>query len=801
MHNQKDFYALAPRLPSSDEQTRFGCLAGSVEQTQPVNSSASIGDGSLKLRGLLHQSRELLRQRQLKRTVTNAQIAYDFALRGGEAPDVAFRAQLVLARAQALQGYYAFDNQLVEIAQRRLERLAAESPLVAQPELAIELQLVRGENALLLHDTAFAKTHFAGLIARTPPSALLLLRAQLGLAETCLRRAETADLAQVLAEAEANWTAEPQELSPEHGRLLYLQARLAALQGNLPLAVHAASEALVLAKTIQHPELVAKAKLALGSYSRSRGNFEIALRFLYEALDVAEQYESGPETLAIQLQIGQAFEELRNDAEAAKHFNIVAEQAARYKLDTPAYAANLALAQAAQRERRSDDAQTQLALALQAAQGSLSGAEQASVLAELADLQLQRGALGLAQYYVEAALQRLGVEGGLCELPAAISGRLPAKLFLVGAHLAFVGKDMEKCLRCGERALRIGLLEHRPEVAVAAERLRGLAFEALGDVAAALSAERHATQLLEEGQSRHQDRQLADLDMRAALRQREREIERLTRESGLKSALLAKNDEVERANADLLQANEDLRQFAFVASHDLKEPLRQIGSYVSLLKRQYANAFDADGQTYLGFVTDGVARLNRLFDSLMHYTSVARIERENNDVDLNRLLEGICLEQSAVIAAKGARIQYATLPTVQTGGKLIRHVMSALIDNALKFVPADRAPEVQIAVQAEGDAYCIRVVDNGIGILQEYQDKVFQLFQMLHAKNEYVGTGVGLAVAQKTVQRLGGRIWFEDRADGQAGVSFCFTLPMHVERKLVGLEEQERETSFSEQAA
>ena len=184
----------------------------------------------------------------------------------------------------------------------------------------------------------------------------------------------------------------------------------------------------------------------------------------------------------------------------------------------------------------------------------------------------------------------------------------------------------ERALVAAGQAAVGGIDEHRPEIVVEALRMQARAHDALGNLRDALIAERAAGAHLSDLIDRQRERQLADLDMRAALREREREIEKLTRENDLKSTLLSKNEEIERANADLLQANEELRQFAFVASHDLKEPLRQIGSYVGLLKRKYAKTFDEDGLAYLGFVTEGVSRLNRLFDSLMHYTAVARLD-------------------------------------------------------------------------------------------------------------------------------------------------------------------------------
>ena len=752
-----------------------------------MTPTAASGDGGLKLRGLLHQGRELLRERHLKRAVTNAQIAYDFASRSGDAPDVADAAQLILAEAAVLQAHYAFDVTLADADLRAIER--RHGGTAPRSTVSFELTVLRAEQALLRRDAAFAKTLLAALFAQDVPTAARA-RTWLAYAEAHVLSGDLAGARRALTEAEARCGEAAGRPCLDRARLHYLRARIAIEAEDVPVALAESSQALALAKAADQPELVADAARLLGATTAARGNLEIALRILYESLEAAERCGSGPAMLATHLEIARVYEVLRYDAEAAKHFHAALAPAERFGRHAEAYAANLALARAAQRLGRAAEATDFLARALRSAQAALGPYEAATVLGELAYVQWGQGATDLASHYAVAARRSAGVCSPASPAVAGDApppeGHAPARLHLVEALVHVHRGDAPSGLASAARARSRALAEDLPEIAIEADRLTARALEASGEFAGALEAERRAAQLSDQTHARRRNRQLGDLDMRAALQQSEREIERLTRESGLKSALLSKSDEVERANAELLQANEDLRQFAFVASHDLKEPLRQIGSYVGLLRRKCGARLDEDGRAYLDFVSDGAARLNRLFDSLMHYTSVARQDKISEDVDLGRLFDHLCRERASLLEARGARVAYERLPRVQTGGALLRHVCDALLDNALKFVPHDRSPEVTIAAEAEGDAYLIRITDNGIGLAQAYREKVFQLFQMLHAKGEYPGTGVGLAVAHKTIQRLGGRLWYEDRADGLPGVSFCFTLPMGVERRLDG---------------
>ncbi|MCX5864410.1 MAG: GAF domain-containing protein [Deltaproteobacteria bacterium] len=226
----------------------------------------------------------------------------------------------------------------------------------------------------------------------------------------------------------------------------------------------------------------------------------------------------------------------------------------------------------------------------------------------------------------------------------------------------------------------------------------------------------------------------------------------------------------------LQRSNKELEHFAYVASHDLQEPLRKIGSFTELLARKYQGRLDEKADIYIGYIVDGAQRMQILINDLLAFSRVTTKGNEFASVDCNMLLARVRQDLDLAIRESGARLSVAEhLPTIMADAVQLGQVFQNLIGNAIKYCAAGQAPEVAVAaVERDGD-WLFSVRDSGIGIDSQHFERVFQLFQRLHTREEYSGTGIGLALCKRIVERHGGKIWLESAA-GQ-GATFFFTVP------------------------
>jgi signal transduction histidine kinase len=231
---------------------------------------------------------------------------------------------------------------------------------------------------------------------------------------------------------------------------------------------------------------------------------------------------------------------------------------------------------------------------------------------------------------------------------------------------------------------------------------------------------------------------------------------------------------VEQRTQALQRSNEDLQQFAYIASHDLKEPMRMIASYSTLLQRRYSGRLDQDADDYIGFITGGVHRMNALISDLLEYSRAGEApDGSLVSVDTDAVLQNVLSNLKVTIAESKVRISAAKLPGVVCDPMLLTQVFQNLIGNAIKY-RGERAPEVEIAAISGSTETVFSVKDNGIGIEPENIDEIFAIFKRLHAK-QYEGSGIGLAVVKKIVERQGGRIWVESTPG--SGSTFFFSVP------------------------
>ncbi len=249
------------------------------------------------------------------------------------------------------------------------------------------------------------------------------------------------------------------------------------------------------------------------------------------------------------------------------------------------------------------------------------------------------------------------------------------------------------------------------------------------------------------------------------------------------SATRAANTILEANAAELQRSNAELEQFAYIASHDLQEPLRKVASFTQLLQRRYAGQLDARADQYIEFAVDGAKRMQTLINDLLAYSRVGRSSREPALVSSDAALGQARANLAASMEESGATVESGHLPLVLAEMPLLTAVFQNLLSNALKF-SGGKAPRIVITVSREEPFWLFSFTDNGIGIEPEYADRIFVIFQRLHERSAYPGTGIGLAMTRKIIEYFGGRIWLDQ---GYAnGARFLFTLPMPPESRTPG---------------
>ena len=237
-------------------------------------------------------------------------------------------------------------------------------------------------------------------------------------------------------------------------------------------------------------------------------------------------------------------------------------------------------------------------------------------------------------------------------------------------------------------------------------------------------------------------------------------------------------EQLQRASADLQRSNTDLKQFAYVASHDLLEPLRMVTSYLELLRKRNGTQLDEQGREFMALALDGAKRMRDLIHDLLAYARLETQARSFEATDCEQVLKAALANLKIAIEESRAAITHAPLPTVRADAVQLTQVFQNLIGNAIKFRGRD-PPRIEIAAEQRGCEWLFKVCDNGIGIDPAQFDRIFVIFQRLHTRTEYAGTGMGLAICKRIIERHGGRIWVES-VPGKGAV-FFFTLPMWTE--------------------
>ena len=233
-------------------------------------------------------------------------------------------------------------------------------------------------------------------------------------------------------------------------------------------------------------------------------------------------------------------------------------------------------------------------------------------------------------------------------------------------------------------------------------------------------------------------------------------------------------DELKRLSEELARSNAELKDFAYIASHDLKKPLQSIESFAKLLARRYKGKLDAKADEFISYIFEGVQRLQMLIKDLLEYSQIETKAKNIKPTDCSFIVEEAMSNLKTAIDESDAVVTYNKLPTIMSDPQQMVSLFQNLIDNAIKF-RSNNAPIVRISAERKGNEWLFSICDNGIGIDPKNFEKIFAMFQRLHGTTDYPGTGIGLSICKKIVERHGGRIWLE--SETAKGASFYFTIP------------------------
>ncbi len=233
--------------------------------------------------------------------------------------------------------------------------------------------------------------------------------------------------------------------------------------------------------------------------------------------------------------------------------------------------------------------------------------------------------------------------------------------------------------------------------------------------------------------------------------------------------------ELNLRNQELARSNAELEQFAYLASHDLQEPLRMVASYTQLLGERYKGRLDAEADKFIDYAMDGAVRMQRLITDLLTYSRLDKAGESFQLCECAGVVDQAMINLGAAIRETAATVTCGNLPVLMANKTQMVQLLQNLLGNAIKFRREFVPPHVHVSAKLDGNDWLFAVTDNGIGIAPEYFDRIFQVFQRLHTRRQYSGTGIGLAICKRIVEYHGGRIWVE--SDTERGTTFYFTMP------------------------
>ncbi len=720
-----------------------------------------------QLQTLLNDSHSHFRLRQLKKALNSAKIALEFGLDEGADKRDIISANLLLARIYHVNGRYQNDPTFFQKAIYYIKEAETLNEALQDKEFGMSIQLIFGRLHVSLKNYANASKCLQACldIAEELDDMSRMVLSKTAFCESYISEGK---LGKAIELGEQTLEYLQTNASAIHLRLwseTYLQLSQAYIKNkDYSRSLEMSQQLLDVSRKAGDIEKEVVALRNIAVVCGVKSNYKIGMQYFLEALDKCESIGFRELLVQLQVNIGTIYAHLYNYPEALKRYQMVLQNFDDVLDDNTKVIifnnlGNIYLT--------TDHPE----LAIEHFENAHSLAETYHYRKMLAHslAQLSRTKLQLNRF-VEAKQEAAWAEDLFEEL-GEVNGRQINLLNL--AEIAYRKKELERSVELAEAAIQSAKAMKDDACEIRGFKHLAKTYKALGNFKMAFEFEEKYGEIQEAFAKVQRNRQFLDMEIRHAIREKQKEIEQLIRDNKYNALLLQKSDQISRQNVELLRMNEDLKQFAYVASHDLKEPLRMIGSYTQLLERQVDKHLNEDGKQYFGFIKDGAYRMNELLDGLLKYATVGNSENELENVDLSDAL-GISLANLRTrINESQAEIEQGPMPKMKGNHGLLVQLFQNLIGNALKFQKKDQRPEIKIAGFETESERTFFVKDNGIGISQKNQEKIFEIFHRLHARTEYEGTGIGLAICQKIAKQLNGRLWVES-IEGE-GATFYFT--------------------------
>lgn len=518
------------------------------------------------------------------------------------------------------------------------------------------------------------------------------------------------------------------------------------MRGDIGMAKKVLSEALEISNTTKHQELQLKCLSALGKVYESNNEFDEAMKYQLRALAIGEEREYPGLIISCKNNIGQLYQQQEKYSLAKLYYQEALQIAKERNMIQMMQSLSLSLGKLARVEENYWEALAYLEEAENMAERMEHDAAILETSAELASLYEKLGNYQKALFYSNRA--------------ADLRFERVQKMNTERMQEVMAAYDAEQKERELDELKKERLLEQYKIIGVSALAI----FALLALLALFLRyRERQKSFSILNDQHRkiqHQNR---------ILQQQYSEIE----EKG--TQLAVKSQEIKKQNRQLQMMNIELKHFARAASHDLREPLRAIRSYMNLLGKRYEQDFDHKAKEFLSMASAGAVRMEDLLNDLYQHAQVGRNQEDIRKVSVKKLVDEVLSDLHVSISEQNALVAYESLPEVRGLQTELRMLLQNLISNAIKFTPAGAQPKVLITGSEDADTWYIEVKDHGIGIPEEYHDKIFGIFERLHSREEFSGSGIGLATCQKVVEHHGGEISVESKPG--FGTTFKVSLP------------------------